>query len=436
MPVRNAADRSWSRHETMVWFSCTLTLVILPAQRRTERAGAPNEPGRRTPRGSPPGPAGRRVPRRAAWTWHAAAMREQPVGLRIPVVWSEDCLRHEPGGEVWLGVREPGTEVPARTLVLRDALAARGAPIVAARPHGDEILRVVHDGGLVDHLAGVWAAWEEEGYPAQHGRDRVVPYVFPTPGMLAGLEPRVPPAVHGRAGLYCYDTMTLIGPGSWAAIRGAVDAALTAADLVSAGAPLAYALCRPPGHHVTGAAYGGSCYLNNAAIAAQALRAAGAGRVAIIDIDAHHGNGTQMIFYARADVFYGSVHVDPGAGWFPHYAGYADERGRDEGAGANRNLPLAPGTGDEGWLAAVAALCAETAAYRPDAVVVSLGLDAAESDPESPLRVSEAGYRQAAGGIAALGPAVLIQEGGYDLAALGSLAVAALTGASEARERA
>src|SRR5262249_56105374 len=110
-----------------------------------------------------------------------------------PVVWSEDCLRHEPGGEVWLGVRDPGTEVPARAVVIRDALAAAGAPIVAARPHGDEILRAVHDGGLVDHLAGVWAAWEEEGYPAQHGRDRVVPYVFPTPGMLAGLEPRVPP---------------------------------------------------------------------------------------------------------------------------------------------------------------------------------------------------------------------------------------------------
>ena len=154
--------------------------------------------------------------------------------------------------------------------------------------------------------------------------------------------------------------------------------------------------------------------------------------MAVIDIDAHHGNGTQMIFYDRADVFYGSVHVDPGAGWFPHYAGYATERGRGGGDGANRNLPLAPGTGDDGWLAAVAALCAEAAAHRPDAVVVSLGLDAAESDPESPLRVSEGGYRQAARQAAALGPAVLVQEGGYDLAALGSLAVAALTGAAEA----
>ncbi len=353
--------------------------------------------------------------------------------LPVPVVWSEDCLRHEPAGEVWLGARDPGTEVRARALVLRDALAGAGAPIVPARPHDDAILRSVHDPGLLDHLAGVWAAWQREGFPAEHGRDRVVPYLFPTPGMLGGLEPRPPPAVHGRAGLYCYDTMTLIGPGSWEAIRGAADAALTAADLVSSGSPLAYALCRPPGHHVTRAAYGGSCYLNNAAIAAQALRAAGAGRVAVIDIDAHHGNGTQMIFYDRADVWYGSVHVDPGAGWFPHYAGYPGEQGTGDGTGANRNLPLAPGTGDRDWLAAVDRLCVEAAARGVDAVVVSLGLDAAEADPESPLRVSQTGYRAACRRIVTLAPAVLVQEGGYNLTTLGQLALAALSGAAEAR---
>src|SRR5512142_627618 len=352
--------------------------------------------------------------------------------LPVPVVWSEQCLRHEPGGEVWLGVKDVGTEVPERALVLREALAAAGAPEVPAAAHGDEVLRAVHDPALLAHLAGVWAEWERAGFPAEYGRDRVVPYVFPTEGMLAGLPVRMPPAVHGRAGRFCYDTMTLIGPGSWAAIRGAADAALTAADLVSDGARLAYALCRPPGHHVTRSAYGGSCYLNNAAIAAQALVAAGAGRVAVLDIDAHHGNGTQSIFYTSGDVFYGSVHVDPGAGWFPHYAGYADERGAGLGEGANQNLPLSPGTGDDGWLAAVRDLCAAAAAHRPGAVVVSLGLDAAEADPESPLRVTEAGYREAGRLTAALAPTVLIQEGGYDLATLGQLAVAALTGAAEA----
>ena len=352
------------------------------------------------------------------------------MSLPVPVVWSEDCLRHEPDGEVWLGVRDPGTEVPSRALVLRDALAAAGAPVVPARRHGDEILRAVHDPLLLDHLASIWREWEAAGLPGTYGRDRVVPYVFPTPGMLAGLPMRSPPAVHGRAGRFCYDTMTLVGPGSWEAIRGAADAALTAAELIRDGQPLAYALCRPPGHHATRDAYGGSCYLNNAAIAAQALRTAGAQKVAVIDIDAHHGNGTQMIFYDRADVWYGSLHVDPGAGWFPHYAGYASERGSAAGAGFNRNLPLAPGAGDDDWLAALDLLCGEVSTIAPDAVVVSLGLDAAAADPESPLQVTEAGYFAAGRRIAALGPAVLVQEGGYDLPSLGGLAVAAVEGAA------
>ena len=354
------------------------------------------------------------------------------MSLQVPVIWSDDCVRHEPAGEVWLGVWDRASEVPARALVLRDALAAAGAPVLPAREHDDTILRAVHDPLLVDHLAGVWRDWSAAGLPDEHGRDRVVPYVFPTSGMLGGLPLRSPPAVHGRAGLFCYDTMTLVGPGSWAAIRGAVDAVLTAADLVSSGARLAYALCRPPGHHVTRSAYGGSCYLNNAAVAAEALRVAGAQRVAVLDIDAHHGNGTQMIFYDRADVWYGSLHVDPGAGWFPHYAGYADERGTGAGEGHNRNLPLAPGTGDEGWLAALDVLCGEVRAGGADALVVSLGVDAAAGDPESPLRVTEDGYREAGRRIAALGPAVLVQEGGYDLASLGRLAVAALAGAASA----
>jgi len=352
------------------------------------------------------------------------------VSLPVPVVWSEDCLRHEPAGEVWLGVRDPGTETPARALVLRDALTAAGAPVLAARVHDDAILRAVHDPALVDHLAGIWQEWSDAGLPAEHGRDRVVPYVFPTPGLLHGLPPRPPTAVHARAGLYCYDTMTLVGPGSWAAIRGAVDAAQTAADLVSSGERIAYALCRPPGHHATPSAYGGSCYLNNAAVAAEALRAAGAARVAVLDIDAHHGNGTQAVFYRRPDVWYGSLHVDPGAGWFPHYAGHADERGAAPGEGWNRNIPLAPGTGDDGWLAALDLLCDDILERHAGALVVSLGVDAAAGDPESPLRVTEDGYREAGRRIGALGPVVFVQEGGYDLASLGRLVVATLDGAA------
>ena len=118
------------------------------------------------------------------------------MSLPVPVVWSEDCLRHDPAGEVWLGLREPGTEIPARALVLRDALVAAGAPVTAARCHDDTVLRRVHDPALLDHLASVWADWEAAGLPAEYGRDRVVPYVFPTPGLMAGLPLRTPPAVH------------------------------------------------------------------------------------------------------------------------------------------------------------------------------------------------------------------------------------------------
>lgn len=353
--------------------------------------------------------------------------------LAVPVVWSEDCLRHEPAGEVWLGVRDEATEVPHRAVAILRALREAGARLVPVRSHRVEALHTVHDPALVRHLATVWADWESEGYPADFGRDRAVPYVFPTMALLDGLPAREPAAIHGRAGLYCYDTMTLVGPGSWEAIRAAADAALTAAELIASGERASYGLCRPPGHHASRTGYGGSCYLNNAALAAEALRRAGAARVAVLDIDAHHGNGTQAIFYDSPDVFYGSVHVDPGAGWFPHYLGFGDEHGRGPGQGANRNIPLPPGTEDSAWLAAVGELCDEARAHRAEAVVLSLGVDAASADPESPLRVSAAGYRAAGELIGTLGPVAVIQEGGYDLASLGEYVVAALAGVQTAR---
>jgi acetoin utilization deacetylase AcuC-like enzyme len=180
---------------------------------------------------------------------------------------------------------------------------------------------------------------------------------------------------------------------------------------------------------VTRAAYGGSCYLNNAAVAAQALRDAASRRVAVVDVDAHHGNGTAAIFYERGDVAYGSVHVDPGAGWFPHFVGFAEETGRGDGEGATLNLPLPPGTGDEPWLAAVDRLAGWVSDLGADALVVSLGVDAAVDDPESPLLVTADAYRGAGARLAALGlPTVVVQEGGYHLPSLGGLVAAYLAG--------
>ncbi|GAA4361326.1 histone deacetylase family protein [Angustibacter luteus] len=349
--------------------------------------------------------------------------------MTAPVVWSPATREHDPRHEIWVGVATQGTEVATRVDVILQALRDAGHRLVEAPGHGDDVLRQVHDGELLEFLATAAERWAAGPYAELVGQDRVVPYLFPTPAMTAGLPVRRPVSVHADAGRFAYDTMTLVGPGTWEAARAAVDCALEAAALVGAGERLAYALCRPPGHHATPAGFGGSCYLNNAAVAAEALRGQGHERVAVVDIDAHQGNGTAAIFYDRADVLYGSVHVDPGAGWFPHVVGYADETGVGPGVGATRNVPLAAGTGDGPWLAAVGDLAAWVAQAGCTALVVSLGVDAAADDPESPLLVTHDGYRGAGTVLGHTGlPSVVVQEGGYHLPSLGTLVAAYLDG--------
>jgi acetoin utilization deacetylase AcuC-like enzyme len=333
-------------------------------------------------------------------------------------VWSDDCLRHEPKSEVWIGTSTPATEVPARAQTIRQALLDAGAEEVAAVVHDDCALLSVHDPALVEFLRTAWDDWSAADLPA----DRVVPYVFARSELTSGRAPADPAAAWARPGLFAYDTMTLIGPGTWEAARAAVDVALTAVDLVAGGTLLAYACTRPPGHHVTRSLYGGSCYLNNTAVAAAELLARLGGPVAVVDIDAHHGNGTQELFRGRDDVLTASVHVDPGAGWFPHFLGFASENDA-----ANLNLPVPPSTGDDGWLAAVREAAAFAAPAR--ALVVALGVDAAAGDPESPLEITAAGYHEAGRILGDLGlPTVVVQEGGYDLATIGSLVVETLGG--------
>lgn len=338
------------------------------------------------------------------------------------------CTLHDPQAEIWLGVSTPATEIADRVTVIESALRGLGHDVVPAREFDDEWLTRVHSEELLDHLATVWDRWVDGGYP-DLGAQRVVPYLFPSAELLHGVPARPPAALHAGVGTFCYDTMTLVGPGSWEAIRAATGVARTAVDLVVSGTRAAYALARPPGHHATRSAYGGSCYLNNSAIAAQSLRDFGFERVAVIDVDAHHGNGTQAIFYERPDVFTTSVHVDPGAGWFPHHVGFAEETGRGDGLGTNLNLPLAPGSGDEAWVRTVECAADAAAVSGATALVVALGVDAAVDDPESPLRVTVEGYRRAGDVLAALGlPTVLVQEGGYHLPTLGELVGATLDG--------
>src|SRR3954447_2693898 len=285
----------------------------------------------------------------------------------MPVVVDERCLLHDPRSEIWIGVATPAAETAGRLKEVREAL--NGARFVDAAEHPDDVIPAVHEPALVEYLRTAWAEWDAAGLPVDPGQPRVVPYVFAHSSLTS--RPSVPTATWAKPGYFAYDTMTLVGPGTWDAARGAVDAALTAVDLVLGGEPTAYALCRPPGHHACRACFGGSCYLNHAAVAAAALAAAVDGPVAVLDVDAHHGNGTQELFYDRSDVRVGSVHVDPGAGWFPHFLGFADETGSGAAPGSNLTLPLAPGSGDEDWLEAVRRL----AAWSRDtaAVVISLG---------------------------------------------------------------
>ena len=254
------------------------------------------------------------------------------VAGRIPVVVDPRCVDHDPQSEIWLGVWTPATEVAERVTIIESTLRGLGHDVVPAHEFDDTWLTDVHSAELIDHLATVWDRWVTAGYP-DLGAQQVVPYLFPSTELLHGLPPRLPTALHAQVGAFCYDTMTLVGPE--VGERSAPPPTWLAPRWTSSprARPAAYALTRPPGHHATRSSYGGSCYLNNAAIAAQALREADYARVAVIDIDAHHGNGTQAIFYERADVFTSSVHVDPGAGWFPHHVGFADETGRDTGFG-------------------------------------------------------------------------------------------------------
>lgn len=350
--------------------------------------------------------------------------------LRMPVVWTERHRGHAPDGGYWLGVREPGDEEPVRGDTLHDQLRAAGCRLVDAPDLGLAPVLAVHDADFVDCLRRAHPAWVAAGHLTDPGQPQVVPYVFATAGFAARARRDRPPAtIRAEIGLYATDTLTLISEGTFDAALAAVHASVHAATLVADGAGAAYAAVRPPGHHAGPAFFGGSCYFNNAAAAAQSLHARDGKRVAIVDIDAHQGNGTQEIFWSRGDVLYASVHVDPAAGWYPHVAGYADERGEGDGAGANLNVPVPEGTGDDGWLRGVDALIGAVRAHGAAAVVVSLGVDAAVDDPNSPLQVTAAGFREAGRRLGALGlPTVFVQEGGYVLETLGPLVLEVLDG--------
>ena len=310
--------------------------------------------------------------------------------------------------------------------MIRSALAADDSfELVAPDEFGLEPIAAVHDPGLISFLETAWDDYQQL-HPFTHD---VVPDVFHVAALREGMGSAVEPDdVSMRLGWWCFETTTPLTHGTYDAARSSVDVALTAAELVRDGEPVAYGLCRPPGHHAPRAAYGGYCFFNNAAIVAEHLAASTGGKVAVLDVDYHHGNGTQQIFYRRADVQFVSLHGDPQRA-FPYLTGHRDERGAGDGAGTTVNYPLPAETDDDDYLGALSAACADVSAFAPDMLVVSLGLDTYWDDPICDFALTAEGFAAAGAMVGDLGlPTVVLQEGGYATEALGENAIAWLDG--------
>jgi len=336
----------------------------------------------------------------------------------MQVFWSEKHRLHLPQVYLADGTIRPVPEVPARVEAILQAIRTtnRHAIVQADSSHSDpwSAIQAIHRADYLEYLRTIQPVFEKE-FSAEGGSD-VLPDTFFPPGR----SPRRPGKPSAQAGYYSFDLAAPISAGTYFGAVEAAACAVAATEAVFAGDRTAYALCRPPGHHSGPAYCGGFCYINNAAVAATQFLRAGKSRVAILDIDYHHGNGTQDIFYDRRDVLFVSVHADPDT-QYPYFWGHADETGAGEGTGYTINLPLPRGTDEATWLEAVTAGVSRVKAFAPEALVVSFGADVHEADTVGDFRVTLSGITKAAKQIAALGlPTVLVQEGGYNLKMLGA----------------
>ena len=341
-------------------------------------------------------------------------------------IYSDRHRHHHGHGELIDGQMQPCFETPRRADMIRARVEeARLGEVTAPRAFGLEPVRRVHDAAYVDFLASAWTDWTAQGRT-----NDALPLVWPVPGLR---HDRVPEHIDGRLGFYSMDAGVPITAGTWDAVQAGADVALTGAQAIVDGAPSAFALCRPPGHHAAAAAMGGYCYLNNAAIAAQHLLDHGCAHVAILDVDYHHGNGTQSIFYARRDVLFVSLHADPRVE-YPYFLGHADERGEGAGAGYTVNYALPHGTAWDRYGPALDSACEVIAKDTPDAVVISLGVDTYAHDPISRFALTSDDFARIGARIARLGrPTLFVMEGGYAVDAIGVNAVNVLTGFEQAR---
>lgn len=345
----------------------------------------------------------------------------------MKVIYTEKQRLHHVRFEFLNGEATPCFEKPERADMVLSALNNHGGfTMVEPNSYGDAPLRWVHTDDYVDFLASCWDQWVEafgDVYDAS-------PYCF---APARHLRNRIPKDIEGRLGYYSFDMTAAITAGSWKAIVAATECALTGVDLIKQGEHAAFALCRPPGHHAASDLMGGYCYANNAAIAAESFIRQGAKRVAVLDIDYHHGNGTQSIFYNRNDVLFASIHGDPDYD-YPHYLGFADEEGEGEGLGFNLNLPLPLHTTD--WSVyepVLAQALTRIADYKPEALVISLGMDTFADDPISYFKLMRNDYQNIGWMIGLLNiPTLFVFEGGYAVDDLGHNTVAVLDGFNKA----
>ncbi len=332
-----------------------------------------------------------------------------------------DSHRLHHGSELKDGFLKPCVEMPSRAdTVLARVKAVGLGKILGPDDYPSASYHPVHSARYLDFLENAWGMWVAEG----RSHD-ALPLIWPVRDLRTDIEPD---HIDGKLGFYAMDAGVPITAGTWEAVRTSANLALTGVDAITSGASGAFALCRPPGHHAASEYMGGYCYLNNAAIAAQALIAKGAKRVAIIDVDYHHGNGTQAIFYDRPDVLFVSLHGDPKRS-YPYFSGHRDERGAGTGLGFNRNYPLPHGTAWDSYSLALSDACRELSAYAPDAMVVSLGVDTFKDDPISQFKLENDDYLRMGEVIAGLGkPTLFVMEGGYMVADIGVNAVNVLLG--------
>lgn len=335
--------------------------------------------------------------------------------------------RHAPEYEFFRGERVPCFESPARAGIVLNEITARGHRVAAPTADSREFLVRVHTPRYLRFLETAWDQWIALD-PSNAGV-QPFPAVWPVRTLRSDIEPA---NFTARLGLYSMDTGSPMVAGTWAAAKVGADAAASAARLLSGGERAAFCASRPPGPHAGADFMGGFCFLNNAAVAAQALLAGGCSRVAILDVDYHHGNGTQSIFYERSDVLVVNIHGDP-ATEYPFYLGHANEIGEAAGEGFNLNLPLPAGTSAENWFAALDVACSRVAQYGADALVVSLGLDTFAGDPITKFSLLSTDYLRLGTTLERLGlPAIFVLEGGYAAKELGINAANVLDGFEQA----